>query len=171
MNDKSTPPPEIIDLMLNLKTEIDTLNKTIQLYEEFSNDYFMTLNESGFNEITDILHALSSIYALSNELIESKRYKETNDILNFLLKNKGVGTCPTVISRFSHLIISWPEKINNRIELLEKNLKNASKQFQAVGTVRRRERNPTSLILGDIRKSILRSMIGRLFPNKKKNIF
>lgn len=157
-------PPEFSKNLQDFKTEVDSVSASMKLLENFANDYFMTLNESGYAELNDILEALLSSYTLcntlasSNTLAEGQMIQGAQEIINFVHKNQGKGIAPSVLSaKLSWavpLLSNWKERFETRIDLIDKKLKLASKQFQSVGAVRTRKRSPTSVILGEVRKNI-----------------
>ena len=167
----SNTPPGISRSMQDFKAAIETLSESVKLLEKFSGDYFMTLNQSGFSELHDIVETLCQTYEISISKIKSGKFDEANDILRYAFLKKGQGDAPDILKSqlayYFPFLASWSDRFAKTVVVIDKNIKESSKKFQAVGAMRKRDRNPTSMILGEVRKNILNGDFGDIKDKKK----
>ena len=142
-----------------LKNELALLNNSINVLQELSARYFITLNENGFQEICKIKDVLMFCVEHCAYLLRKKDYESAKQIVRYLYVAKGEGRIPTclwaAIGESASCTSNWGSRTNDLLSQITERLEKNSSGLKEVCGTSARNRKSTGLMINEVRLALV----------------
>jgi hypothetical protein len=149
-------PAELLSSYNFFKEQVEALNHSCEALDHLVNEYFITLTQGGYSELSNLRITLNAILETSSILLAQGDSEELSKVLDYALL--GGNTPPSSLqNKISQdlNIYNWQARTQELLKKIETSLAGASSKYKKVGLTKKRERIATDSVLGEVRKALL----------------
>lgn len=137
--------------------KIRLLEQKQSVLSDFSEHYFNTLQEAGWEKLVGIIDTLQSVEGELNIMLDQKRYADVKGVCDYLLGHLEAQEAHKVVAEYEVLseLQNWRQTSREILLRIIQATTDSPPQSQELGTARKnRIRKPTLISLSDLRGSL-----------------
>lgn len=142
-------------LLARLTEETTVLGSSVDVFFELSQEYFVTINANGFDELCKINDALKAAVDLCTRLDIAKDIGRRDELLRYVYVKRGKGASPGFLflmmkEELIQNLDNWDERLAAILVKIADGIHTSSSSFKSVGRNRTTKRHNTTQLLNEI---------------------